>query len=91
MPQVAGPAVKERAARLRRKGGAALAAWLEAQVGRSEQLLMESADLGRTPGFAEVEIDGGVGASSGTLVNVLLTGSDGLRLRGRPLAPKCAP
>jgi threonylcarbamoyladenosine tRNA methylthiotransferase MtaB len=93
MPQVAGPAIKERAARLRQKGKAALAGWLEAQVGREAELLMERADLGRTPGFAEVEVevDGGAGAAPGALVNVLLRGSDGARLRARPLAPKCAP
>ncbi len=90
MPQVAGPAVKERAARLRRKGRLALAAWLEAQVGREAQLLMERAELGRTPGFAEVELDSRAGAVPATLVNVLLVGSDGSRLRAAPLAPKCA-
>jgi hypothetical protein len=54
---------------------------------------MERADLGRTPGFAEVEVevDGGAGAAPGTLVDVLLTGCDGARLRAHPLAPKCAP
>jgi threonylcarbamoyladenosine tRNA methylthiotransferase MtaB len=93
MPQVAGPAVKERAARLRQKGEAALAGWLEVQVGREAELLMERERLGRTPGFAEVELEGGEDADAGapgTLVNVLLTGSDGARLRARPLAPKCA-
>ena len=90
MPQVTSPAIKERAARLRKKGRAALAAYLDAQVGRETELLMERRGLGRTPGFAEVETDGGA-AESGELVHVRVTGSDGSRLHGEPLAPKCAP
>ena len=90
MPQVTSPAIKERAARLREKGRAALAAYLDAQVGRETELLMERRGLGRTPGFAEVETDGGA-AESGELVHVRVTGSDGSRLHGEPLAPKCAP
>jgi threonylcarbamoyladenosine tRNA methylthiotransferase MtaB len=89
MPQVAGSVVKERASRLRQKGRAALAAWLDAQIGRRTQLLMERPDLGRTPGFAEVEIE--TEAAPATLVEVRVTGSDGSRLRGAPLIPKCAP
>jgi threonylcarbamoyladenosine tRNA methylthiotransferase MtaB len=90
MPQVTGPAIKERAARLREKGRAALAAYLDAQVGRETELLMERRGLGRTPGFAEVETDGGA-AEQGEFVRVRVTGSDGSRLHGEPLAPKCAP
>ena len=41
MPQVAGPAVKERAARLRAAGEAALAAHPRRQVGSDVELLME--------------------------------------------------
>jgi threonylcarbamoyladenosine tRNA methylthiotransferase MtaB len=89
MPQVAGAAIKERAAALRRKGRAALAQYLDAQVGREAELLMERPGLGRTRGFAEVEID--CGAEAGDLVNVRVTGSDGCRLRGEPLGTKCAP
>jgi len=87
MPQVAGPAIKQRAARLRQKGRAALAAYLDAQVGREAELLMERSNLGRTPGFAEVEVVGG----PGELLNVRVTGSDGSRLRGERPAPKYAP
>ncbi len=89
MPQVAGAAIKERAAALRRKGRAALAQYLDAQVGRDAELLMERPGLGRTRGFAEVET--GPGAEAGDLVNVRVTGSDGCRLRGKRLATKCAP
>lgn len=89
MPQVAGSEIKHRAARLREKGRAALAAYLDAQVGQQVELLMERRDLGRTPGFAEVEVD--AGATTGEIVNVRVTASDGSRLRGEPIAPKCAP
>jgi threonylcarbamoyladenosine tRNA methylthiotransferase MtaB len=89
MPQVDGAAIRHRAARLREKGRAALAAYLDAQVGREVELLMERADLGRTPGFAEVEV--ATDAAPATLVNVRVIGSDGSRLRGGHLDPKCAP
>jgi threonylcarbamoyladenosine tRNA methylthiotransferase MtaB len=90
MPQVAGPAIKERAARLRREGSRAQARYLDGQVGRNVELLMERPGRGRTPGFAEVEIAPGA-APAGALVNVRVTASDGCRLRGEPVAPKCAP
>lgn len=54
MPQVRGPAVKERAARLRMAGDAALAAHLAAQVVATHRILMEGPRLGRTEQFTEV-------------------------------------
>jgi threonylcarbamoyladenosine tRNA methylthiotransferase MtaB len=89
MPQVAGAAIKERAAALRRKGLVALAQYLDAQVGREAELLMERPGVGRTPGFAEVVTD--PASEAGDLVNVRVTGSDGSRLRGERLGTKCAP
>jgi threonylcarbamoyladenosine tRNA methylthiotransferase MtaB len=89
MPQVAGTAIKERAARLRHKGSAALAAYLGAQVGQVAEVLMERPGLGRTPGFAEVGINPEI-ARAGELVKIRVAGSDGSRLHGAPLAPKCA-
>jgi threonylcarbamoyladenosine tRNA methylthiotransferase MtaB len=90
MPQVAGAVIKERAARLRREGGAALACYLHAQIGREAELLIERPGLGRTRGFAEVEIDPDV-SRPGELVHVRVTGTEGSRLRGERVAPKCAP
>jgi threonylcarbamoyladenosine tRNA methylthiotransferase MtaB len=90
MPQVAGATIKERAARLRRQGRAALAGYLDAQVGREVEVLMEARGLGRAPGFAEVETDADAG-EAGALVNVRVVGTDGSRLRGGRIAPKCAP
>jgi threonylcarbamoyladenosine tRNA methylthiotransferase MtaB len=90
MPQVAGPVIRERAARLREKGRATLAAYLDTHIGREAELLMERRGLGRTPGFAEVETSADT-AVPGELVRVRVTGSDGSRLRGERIAPKCAP
>ena len=88
MPQVAGQVVKERAARLRQRGEAALADHLGQQVGSRVELLAERERLGRTPGFAEVELDRPV--TPGTLVEARVTGSTGRRLRGELLATMCA-
>jgi threonylcarbamoyladenosine tRNA methylthiotransferase MtaB len=87
MPQVPGPVVKERAARLRQRGEAALADHLDRQVGAHVELLIERERLGRTPGFAELDLAGP--ATPGTLVEARVTGSSGRRLRGELLAPMC--
>ena len=58
MPQVAGPLIKERAARLRRKGDEVLGAFLSDKVGQEVALLGERSGVGRTPDFAEVEVTG---------------------------------
>jgi threonylcarbamoyladenosine tRNA methylthiotransferase MtaB len=87
MPQVAGPAVKERAARLRQQGEVALAAHLADQLDSTVDLLIERERLGRTRGFAELELDRD--AMPGALVEARVTGSTGKRLRGELLATKC--
>jgi threonylcarbamoyladenosine tRNA methylthiotransferase MtaB len=88
MPQVARGVVKERAARLRAKAQGALAAHLDRQVEREVELLMERDRVGRTPGFAEVQLV--APQPQGSLVRARVTGSDGRRLQGVPLAPTCA-
>jgi threonylcarbamoyladenosine tRNA methylthiotransferase MtaB len=90
MPQIAGSVIKERAATLRAKGRTVLAGYLDAQIGCEAELLMERRGLGRTSGFAEVETIPGT-AEPGEFAHVRVTGSDGSRLRGTPLAPNCAP
>ena len=87
MPQVAGREVKDRAARLRAKGSAALTHYLQSQVGQDVELLMERNGLGRTPGFAEMALDSAAG--TGEVLSARVTRSDGLRLQGERLAPKC--
>lgn len=54
MPQVKGPAIRERAAQLRAAGDAALARHLAAQVGRTHLVLTETPLMGRTEQFTEV-------------------------------------
>ena len=76
MPQLAKADVKARAARLRAKGEAALAAYLESQVGVSTTLLIERDGMGRTPEFAEVLFTP-QGAEQGTLVAARITGTTG--------------
>jgi threonylcarbamoyladenosine tRNA methylthiotransferase MtaB len=88
MPQVPRPAVKERAARLREKGAAALAGYLRAQVGRDVELLMERDRLGRTPGFAEMTLADP--APVGQLLRGRVTGCSDRQLQGVPVVPTCA-
>jgi threonylcarbamoyladenosine tRNA methylthiotransferase MtaB len=88
MPQLARSQVKERAARLRAKGGAALAGYLEAQVGCEVELLMERDDLGRTPGFVEMSV--AQSGPAGRLRLARVAGTDGRRLQGELLATTCA-
>ncbi|AQS46510.1 tRNA (N(6)-L-threonylcarbamoyladenosine(37)-C(2))-methylthiotransferase MtaB [Thioclava nitratireducens] len=78
MPAVKGPIVKERAARLRAKGEAALAAHLDAQVGTEQLVLTETPRVARTEGFAEVTFE--ADQPEGTLMSVRITGHDGARL-----------
>ncbi len=54
MPQLQKPLIKERAARLRSAGDARVSSHLQAQLGRSHSILMESPTMGRTEGFTEV-------------------------------------
>jgi threonylcarbamoyladenosine tRNA methylthiotransferase MtaB len=89
MPQVAGPIISKRAARLRKSGEAALASYLHLQVGRVLEVLVERRGKGRTPGYAEVQLD--LPAAAGDLVPVRVTRSDGACLQGEQLHPTCAP
>jgi threonylcarbamoyladenosine tRNA methylthiotransferase MtaB len=88
MPQVARTIVKERAARLREKGAAALTRYLNAQIGRDVEVLMERDRVGRTPGFAEVVL--AVSAPAGRLLAARVTGLSGRLLQGEALAPTFA-
>ncbi len=89
MPQVPAPTIKERAARLRTKGQEMLAGYLDDQVGREAEVLMEQDGLGRTPAFAPVQLDGT--AAPGDCIAARVTRSDGARLQARRIAPTCAP
>jgi threonylcarbamoyladenosine tRNA methylthiotransferase MtaB len=88
MPQVDRAAVKERAARLRDAGDAALDRHLHGRIGAEVELLIERRHLGRTPQFAEMELSRP--ASPGEVARARVTASDGRRLRGELVAPKLA-
>lgn len=78
MPRVAGPLIKERAARLRAAGEAALLRHLTAEVGQLRQVLTEGPRLGRTEYFTEVSFDRDM--PEGTVMPLRISGHDGARL-----------
>jgi len=77
MPQVAGPAIKERAKRLRAAGEAALRKRLQAEIGATREVLIESEEQGRTEHYLPVAI---AGERVGSVVPLVIGGSDGERL-----------
>ncbi len=74
MPQVAGAAIRERAARLRAAGAERVAAHLQAMQGRTVRLLMERADMGRTEGFAPARLSSP--ATPGGIVTARVSGRE---------------
>jgi threonylcarbamoyladenosine tRNA methylthiotransferase MtaB len=80
MPQIPKPEIKARAERLREKGRAALAASLLRQVGLETEVLVERDGIGRTPGFAEVQLDRPV---PGHLQCVRITSASATQLAGQ--------
>ncbi len=73
MPQLERKLVKERAARLRKKGEAALAAHLQMLAGSEQTLLIEETGIGRTPSFAPARFHGD--AAPGALARARITGA----------------
>ncbi len=84
MPQVARPVVKERARRLRESGAATLAHFLERQRGAETEVLVERRGIGRTPHFAEIEVEPAL--EVGVLAHARIAGHDGTRLVGEVAA-----
>jgi threonylcarbamoyladenosine tRNA methylthiotransferase MtaB len=78
MPQVRGPEIKDRAARLRALGDQALGRHLAAQVGQAHRVLTEGPRLGRTEGFTEVTFASD--QPEGVILPVTIRGHDGARL-----------
>ena len=78
MPQVRGPEIKERAARLRRAGDEALERHLNAQIGLAHRVLMESPRMGRTEQFTEVNF--GAEQPEGQIVAAVIAGQADGRL-----------
>lgn len=77
MPQVNGRIIRDRAARLRTSGAAALRRRLASEVGAARQVLIESATQGRTEHFVPVAIAGG---AQGAVRALKIAGHDGERL-----------
>ena len=78
MPQVDGRAIRERAARLRASGEAAVARHLQSQVGRAHRVLMETPRMGRTEQFAEVVF--AADQPEGQIVEAAISGVSGSQL-----------
>ena len=78
MPQLQKPVIKERAARLREAGDARVRAHLQAQVGKSHSILMESSTMGRTEGFTEVLF--AAEQPESRIVQAAITGCSGTQL-----------
>lgn len=78
MPQVAGSAIKARAARLRASGEARVLRHLTQQLGQSHRILMENPAMGRTEQFTEVTLDRP--QPEGQIITARITGIQGTQL-----------
>ena len=81
MPQVAAAQRRERAARLRQAGEAALGRFLAGRVGRTLPVLIEDDGRGRCPQYAAVRLDSA--AAPGSIVAARITGIADGGLEGR--------
>ena len=93
MPQLPMAVRKERAARLRQAGEAALSRFLDSQLGRRAAVLIEKREadgrfLGRSETFAPVLLDSG---DVGAVIEATVTGRDGQNLTATPLQHKLSP
>ena len=80
MPQVPKPERKERAARLRAAGAAALGSFLEGEVGRTRSVLTEADGAGHTEHFAAVRFETAA-PPAGRILTSTVTGVAGSQLR----------
>ncbi|MGZ0190333.1 MAG: radical SAM protein, partial [Alphaproteobacteria bacterium] len=80
MPQVDRAIIKDRAKQLRTLGAEQSSKYLEAQIGRTIQPIMETPSRGRTDGFAEIDISAPV--TVGAMPRIKVTGIQHGRLLG---------
>ncbi len=80
MPQLPRPLVKERAARLRATGAAALIRHLDGHIGREGRILAERGGMARLDDFTPVRLS--TPLEAGTLAKARITGHDGSVLLG---------
>ena len=78
MPQLQGPEIKSRAARLRAAGDLALSHHLTAQIGQTHRILLEGPRLGRTEQFTEVSF--ATDQPEGQILTATIRGTLGERL-----------
>ncbi|MFA3920177.1 tRNA (N(6)-L-threonylcarbamoyladenosine(37)-C(2))-methylthiotransferase MtaB [Ruegeria hyattellae] len=78
MPQVDGKVIKHRAACLRASGASQVDSHLQAQLGKTHQILMESPHMGRTEQFTEVDFS--TPKREGEIVTAAILGQNGNRL-----------
>ena len=83
MPQLDGELIKQRAANLRETAQSQFKNWLARQHGQTTRVLVEKSGEGRAENFARIRLDEKY--ASGTLVNIKITGNDGLMLIGETL------
>ena len=78
MPQVHNATIKERAARLREHGQAALARYLDKEIGSTRMVLAERGGIGRTEQFTPVRLTND--PAPGSFLNVRAASHDGTHL-----------
>ena len=78
MPQLTGPVIRDRAARLRAAGDAALARHLVSQQGQTHRILTETPRMGRTEQFTEVSF--ATDQPEGVILQAAILGHEGARL-----------
>ena len=83
MPQLDGRLIKQRAAALRQAAQSQFENWLARQYGQTTRILVEKPGEGRAENFARIRLD--EKHESGALVDVKITGNDGLMLFGETL------
>ncbi|MDR3440035.1 tRNA (N(6)-L-threonylcarbamoyladenosine(37)-C(2))-methylthiotransferase MtaB [Telmatospirillum sp.] len=83
MPPVAGDVIKERAARLRAKGDAAMTAFLASRIGCEAAVLMEKNGFGHCEHYLPVHLDGDW--TAGSIVRTRITAVADGRLTAVPL------
>ncbi|MCA3446441.1 MAG: tRNA (N(6)-L-threonylcarbamoyladenosine(37)-C(2))-methylthiotransferase MtaB [Rhodobacter sp.] len=84
MPQLRGPEIRDRAARLRASGDARLARHLVEQSGMTHHVLMEGPRMGRTEQFSEAVFDSD--QPEGRIIVADITGTRGQQLSARARA-----
>ena len=82
MPQVEGGVIKQRAARLRAAGDAALGKHLQSHIGHEAIALVERGTSARLPDFTPVTLEGDGQDLAGRTVPVRLVSHDGKTLKG---------